>query len=133
MQDRDVQPSGLTRRRVLGGMGITSLALMSSPAWAQQTVDLHVPGGPSPRPITPSYPQKGPMILQGWSPPWLETPFEIFDKGVFTPNDQHYVSWHWATFPGDIDVESYRLTVRGQVNQPLTLSLKDILQGLPRF
>src|ERR1700730_10914802 len=132
MQDRDVQPSGLTRRRVLGGMGITSLALMSSPAWAQQTVDLHVPGGPSTRPITTSYPQKGPMILQRSSPPWLETPFEVFDKGVFTPNDQHYVSWHWATFPGDIDVDSFRLKVRGQVNQTLSLSLKDILQGMPR-
>ena len=36
-------------------------------------------------------------------------------KGVFTPNDQHYVSWHWANFPGDIDVDSFRLTVHGQV------------------
>jgi hypothetical protein len=47
MRDHDAQPSVLTRRRVLGGMGIASLALMSSPALAQQTVDLHVPGGPS--------------------------------------------------------------------------------------
>src|SRR5580693_3231182 len=133
MQDYDVQPSELTRRRVLGGMGIAGLALMSSPALAQETVDLHVPGGPSTRMITTSYPQKGRMILQRSSPPWLETPFEVFDKGVFTPNDQHYVSWHWANFPGDIDVDSFRLTVRGQVNQALSLSLKDILQGLPRF
>jgi hypothetical protein len=29
-------------------------------------------------------------------------------------------------------VDSYRLTVRGQVNQTLSLSLKDILQSLPR-
>src|SRR5258705_4055706 len=132
MQDDDVQPRGLTRRRVLGGMGIASLALMSSRASAQQTVDLHVPGGPSTRTITTSYPQNGRMILQRSSPPWLETPFEVFDKGVFTPNDQHYVSWHWANFPGDIDVDSFRLTVRGLVNQTLSLSLKDILQGLPR-
>jgi len=130
MQD---QPSRLSRRRVLGGMGIASLALMSSPALAQEAVDLHVPGGPSTRMITTSYPQKGRMILQRSSPPWLETPFEVFDKGVFTPNDQHYVSWHWANFPGDIDVDSFRLTVHGQVNQTLSLSLKDILQGLPRF
>src|SRR5713226_499090 len=133
MQDNDVQPPGLTRRRVLGGIGIASLALMSSPALAQETVDLHVPGGPSTRVINTSYPQKGRMILQRTSPPWLETPFEVFDEGVFTPNDQHYVSWHWATFPGDIDVNSFRLTVRGQVNQTLSLSLNDILQGLPRF
>ena len=133
MQDHDVRRSGLTRRRVLGGMGGAGLALMFSPALAQETIDLHVPGGPSTRTITTSYPQKGRMILQRSSPPWLETPFEVFDKGVFTPNDQHYVSWHWATFPGDIDVDSFRMKVRGQVNQPLSLSLKDILQGLPRF
>src|ERR1700687_6077705 len=133
MQDHDVQRSGLTRRVVLSGMGIAGLALMSSPALAQETVDLHVPGGPSARMITTSYPQKGRMILQRSSPPWLETPFEVFDKGAFTPNEQHYVSWHWATFPGDINVDSFRLTVHGQVNRILSLSLKDILQGLPRF
>jgi hypothetical protein len=98
MQDDDLQPSRLTRRRVLGGIGVGSLALISSPALAQQTVDLRVPGGPSTRIITTSYPQKGRMILQRSSPPWLETPFEVFDNGVFTPNDQHYVSWHWANF-----------------------------------
>jgi len=41
------------------------------------------------------------MILQRFGArPWLETPFEVFDKGVFTQNDQHYVSWHWANFSG---------------------------------
>src|SRR6201989_3186717 len=133
MQDHDVQTSALTRRRVLGGRGAAGRALMSPPALAQETVDLHVPGGASTRMITTSYPQKGRMILQRSSPPWLETPFQVFDKGVFTPNDQHYVSWHWATFPGDIDVDSFRLTVHGQVNQNLSLSLKDILWDLPRF
>jgi hypothetical protein len=59
MRDQDVQSSGLTRRRVLSGMGVAGLALMSSPASAHETVDLHVPGGPSARVITASYPQKG--------------------------------------------------------------------------
>src|SRR3979490_602234 len=127
MQDNDVQPRGLTRRRVLGGMGIASLALMSSRASAQQTVDLHVPGGPSTRAITTSYPQKGRMILQRSSPPWLETPFEVFDKGVFTPNDQHYVSRHCAHFPGDIHIDSYRLPTRRRGNQTLSLSVTDML------
>src|SRR6266404_5692532 len=34
---------------------------------------------------------------------------KVFDKGVFTPNDQHHVSWHWAS---EIDVGTFRLTVR---------------------
>jgi DMSO/TMAO reductase YedYZ molybdopterin-dependent catalytic subunit len=131
-QGHDVLGQRLTRRRLLGAAGMGGLALLSEPAWAQTTVDLQAPGGPSTRPITTAYPQKGPMILQRTSPPWLETPFENFDRGVFTPNDQHYVSWHWADFPSEIDVDKFRLAVRGQVNQTLSLSLNDVLNGLPR-
>ena len=99
MRDHNLLPLGLTRRRVLGGMGVASLALMSSAATAQETVDLRVPGGPSTRMITTSYPQKGRMILQRSSPPWLETSFEVFDKGVLTPNDQHYAAGTGRLFP----------------------------------
>jgi hypothetical protein len=44
------------------GMGIASLALMSSPLSAKETVDLHVQGDPSARMITTSYRQKARMI-----------------------------------------------------------------------
>src|SRR5260370_30693392 len=33
--------------------------------------------------------------------------------------------------PADIDIGKFSLTVRGLVNQPLALSLNDILHGLP--
>lgn len=72
------------------------------------------------------------MILQRTRPPLLETPFEVFDRGVFTPNDQFYVRWHWAVIPTEIDVGSFRLSVSGHVDKPLSLSLKDIVDGLPR-
>jgi DMSO/TMAO reductase YedYZ molybdopterin-dependent catalytic subunit len=72
------------------------------------------------------------MILQRSRPPLLETPFAVFDKGVFTPNDQFFVRWHWAVIPQEIDVASFRLAVRGHVNQPLSLSMADVL-ALPRF
>jgi hypothetical protein len=127
--ERDRQP--LTRRRVLQGMG-TGVVGMSVPAWAQQTFDFKIPGGPSVRPITTSFPEKGRMILQRTSPPWLETPFDIYDKSVITPNNQHYVSWHWATYPDQINVDTFRLAVHGEVDKALSLSLKDI-QGLPQF
>jgi DMSO/TMAO reductase YedYZ molybdopterin-dependent catalytic subunit len=73
----------------------------------------------------------GPMILQRSRPPLLETPFEVFDKGVLTPNDQFFVRWHWANIPDTVDANSFRLTVRGQVNQTLSLSLPEIL-AIPR-
>jgi DMSO/TMAO reductase YedYZ molybdopterin-dependent catalytic subunit len=120
----------MTRRHLLAMAGAAGVAL-SKPAWAQNTIDLPLPGGPVARQITTSFPQKGPMILQRTRPPLLETPFEVFDKGVFTPNDQFYVRWHWAVIPTDIDIGKFSLTVRGHVNQTLSLSLNDILHGLP--
>jgi len=44
---------------------------------------------------------------------------EVFDRGVFTPNDQFYVRWHWALIPNSVDVNTFGLSVRGHVNQEL--------------
>ncbi len=105
--------------------------MLVSGASAQTSVEL--PFGQGQRTITTAFPQKGAMILQRTRPPLLETPFEVFDKGVFTPNDSFYVRWHWAVIPTDIDVESFRLSVRGHVERELSLTLKDIVDGLPRI
>jgi DMSO/TMAO reductase YedYZ molybdopterin-dependent catalytic subunit len=120
----------VTRRQLLGAAAVGGLAL-SKTAWAETMTELPLPGGPGARPITTDFPQKGPMILQRTRPPLLETPFDVFDKGVFTPTDQFYVRWHWALIPTDIDIGKFSLTVRGHVNQTLSLSLNDILHGLP--
>ena len=128
---------GATRRRflgaaagILGAAPLGGVSLLSKPAWAD-TVDLRAKGGPSQRSLTTAFPEKGRMILQRTRPPWLETPFDVFDKGVFTPNDQHFVSWHWATFPTSVDVDKFALRVRGSVNNQISLSLNDLLHGLP--
>jgi len=72
------------------------------------------------------------MILQRTRPPLLETPMEVFDRGVFTPNDQFYVRWHWAVIPNSVDADKFRLSVRGHVNRALSLSLDDLRHGLPQ-
>ena len=123
--------SPLTRRLLLSQLGAAAVALATAPAWADGMVDLPLPGGPTARPIATDFPEKGAMILQRSRPPLLETPFEVFDQGVFTPNDRFYVRWHWAVIPTQVDVDSYRLTVRGHVDKELSLSLKDIL-AMPR-
>lgn len=122
-----------TRRLILRGAGAGGLLMASGaiPAGAQGSVDLPLPGGPDRRAMTTAFPQKGPMILQRTRPPLLETPFEVFDRGVFTPNDSFYVRWHWAVIPTEIDVESFRLSVGGHVDSELSLGLKEIL-ALPR-
>ena len=101
------------------------------PAWAGGTIELNLPGGPDDRELTTAFPQKGEMILQRTRPPLLETPFDVFDKGIFTPNEQFFVRWHWAVIPEEVDVAAFRLAVRGHVNTPLSLSMADLL-ALPR-
>jgi DMSO/TMAO reductase YedYZ molybdopterin-dependent catalytic subunit len=124
--------TSITRRSLLGTAGLGGLALLSTPALAQRVIELSLPGGPDTRPITTKFPQKGSMILQRARPPLLETPWEVFDKGVFTPNDQFYVRWHWAGIPTSVDVTTFRLAVHGHVERTLSLTLDDLLHGLPR-
>jgi len=120
-----------SRRRVLKTAGAATLALASPSALADAIVKLPLPGGPDERPITTAFPEKGALILQRTRPPLLETPFEVFDQSVFTPNDRFYVRWHWTVIPTEIDVGSFRLAVGGHVEKSLSLSLDEIL-ALPR-
>ena len=122
----------LPRRTLLAAAGVGGLTLLSHRTFAQTIINLPLPGGPDARPITSDFPQKGPMILQRTRPPLLETPWEVFDQGVFTPNNQFYVRWHWSQIPTQVDIKELKLNVRGHVNQTLALSLNDILHGLPR-
>jgi hypothetical protein len=114
----------MTRRRLLGAVALGGLSLLANSARAQ-TVELPLPGGPDARRLTNAFPQKGTMILQRTRPPLLKTPWNVFDKGIFTPNDEFYVRWHWAVIPNSVNVGSFKLSVRGHVNQTLSLSLPD--------
>src|ERR1700727_452580 len=122
----------VTRRRLLGAAGVGTLAL-TNPSWAETMIDLPLPGGPDARQITTAFPQKGPMILQRTRPPLLETPFEVFDKGVFTPNDQFYVRWHLPNIPTSVDPAEFVLTVRGQFRKPLSVSVHDLMHDFEPF
>ncbi|WP_448032372.1 molybdopterin-dependent oxidoreductase [Bradyrhizobium liaoningense] len=121
----------LSRRAMLQALGVAGLTLASSSVRADQSIRLPIAGEPRDRPMTHDFPQKGSMILQRSRPPLLETPMEVFDRGVFTPNDQFYVRWHWAVIPTSVDAAAFRLSVRGHVNQTLSLSIGDLLK-LPR-
>src|SRR5580692_9856664 len=126
---RHAQPL-VSRREFLGTAGAATLALAPLPALADSAIRLPLPSGPDERSITTAFPEKGALILQRTRPPLLETPFEVFDESVFTPNDRFYVRWHWAGIPEQVDVTTFRLTVHGHVNQNLSLTLDD-LQALP--
>jgi DMSO/TMAO reductase YedYZ molybdopterin-dependent catalytic subunit len=121
-----------TRRRLLGQLGGAGLAMAAGPALAETTVTFPFPDGQGERPVATNFPGKRAMVLQRTRPPLLETPFEVFDRGVFTPNDQFFVRWHWSAIPTSVDATSFRLAVHGHVDTPLSLSLTDIVNGLPR-
>lgn len=72
------------------------------------------------------YPQKKPLILLTSRPPQLETPFSVFNKGILTPNDEFFVRYHLAGIPTSIDTDTFRVEVKGKVNTPLSLSLRDL-------
>src|SRR3954470_7658154 len=72
------------------------------------------------------YPQKRPMIGLTSRPPQLETPFQVFNDGAITPNNAFFVRYHLADVPLDIDPDKFTLEVKGKVDNPLKLSLKDI-------
>ena len=121
-----------TRRRFLTRAALGGAGLAAAPALAQQIADLHLPGGNAERALTGDFPGKGTMILQRAQPPLLETPMAVFDRSVFTPNDQFFVRWHWGDIPTAVDVETFRLKVSGHVRRPLSISLAQILR-LPRI
>src|ERR1700691_5540295 len=102
----------ISRRHLFHAAGAFAAMAATSPVWADGFVDLDLPSEPVRRELTGAFPQKGQMILQRSRPPLLETPFEVFDRDVFTPNDQFFVRWHWAAIPPQIDVATFRVAIR---------------------
>ncbi len=115
----------LDRREWMKRAGIAALAtgFGSVKALAVDTVTLPFENGE--RPLV-NYPQKRPMIGLTSRPPQLETPFSIFNDGPITPNNAFFVRYHLAGVPLDIDPDKFTLEVKGKVDKPLKLSLKDI-------
>ena len=72
-------------------------------------------------------PQKVPLILLTDRPVQLETPRHYF-RTAFTPNQAFYVRWHLDGIPNSVDLKNWKLQVEGNVNQPLALSLPDLMQ-----
>ncbi|MGJ5204390.1 molybdopterin-dependent oxidoreductase [Bradyrhizobium sp. HKCCYLR20261] len=115
----------IDRRDLLKGAGLAALlgGLGASRALAEDSVTLPFANGE--RPLV-KYPQKRLMIGLTSRPPQLETPFSVFNDGVITPNNAFFVRYHLAGLPYDLDPDKFTLEVKGKVDKPLKLSLKDI-------
>ena len=113
------------RRSVLAG----AAAMLAAGAARAETVTL--PFGNGERPVR-TYPEKRPMLVLTERPPQLETPYEVFDHGAFTPNDAFFVRYHLAgTPPRGLDATTHRVKVLGAVERPLDLSLENLRRDFP--
>ena len=64
-------------------------------------------------------------IVRSARPQDIETPVSLLDSWI-TPNDRFFVRSHLYT--PDVDVKTWRLTVDGEVEAPLSLTLEELRQ-----
>jgi DMSO/TMAO reductase YedYZ molybdopterin-dependent catalytic subunit len=73
------------------------------------------------------YPEKRPLIVVTSRPPQLETPFEVFNEGLFTPNDAFFVRYHNAGIPTSIDGDRHVIKIGGAaVDKPYALTVAEL-------
>ncbi|WP_374137922.1 molybdopterin-dependent oxidoreductase [Sphingomonas sp.] len=112
----------IARRDTLAALAIGGAGL-TLPGWAMPAI--------AGTPRLADFPEKRGMLIRRQRAPLLETPFEVFDQGIITPNDRFFVRWHYDDIPLNVDVATFRLRVGGRVKTPIALSLADILK-MPR-
>jgi sulfoxide reductase catalytic subunit YedY len=76
------------------------------------------------------FPEKTDLILPATRPPELETPMAYFDRAI-TPNDAFFVRYHVFPIPTSIDLDQWRLEIKGEVARPLRLSMADLRTKFP--
>jgi len=122
----------LARRGFLKLLGVMSAAGVIGPAAGAWGGIIQMPFANGARRVE-AFPQKRPLILLRTRPPLLETPMAVFNRGVFTPNDAFYVRWHLADIPTEINVDTYRLRIFGQVKSPMEIHLSELVKDYPPF
>jgi DMSO/TMAO reductase YedYZ molybdopterin-dependent catalytic subunit len=111
------------RRHLLAG-GALSLASAALPRAFAQTVELPIVNG---RRHLVAFPEKRPLIVLTTRPPQLETPFEVFNDGVLTPNDAFFVRYHNNGIPTRIDGDTHVIRIGGPAcGKPLQLTVAQL-------
>jgi len=114
----------LRRRLITGGAGLlagASLGALARSALAQATTELPMVNGH--RNLV-AFPEKRPLIVLTTRPPQLETPFEIFNDGLITPNDAFFVRYHNAGIPTSIDADKHVIKIGGNAaGKPFELTM----------
>ena len=117
----------LRRRLITGGAGalaVAGLGSFSRAAIAQAIRELPFTNG---KRNLVAYPEKRPLIVLTSRPPQLETPFEVFNEGLITPNDAFFVRYHNAGIPSSIDGDKHVIKIGGNAaGKPYELTLAQL-------
>ena len=118
----------LRRRLIGGGAGLivgAGLGAFCRAALAQTaTVELPIING---RRNLVAFPEKRPLIVLTSRPPQLETPFEVFNEGVITPNDAFFVRYHNAGIPTSVDGDKHVIKIGGNAaGKPYELTMAEL-------
>ncbi len=110
--------------RAAGALAASALAPWPLRAAAQATVDLPLANGHR---LLARYPEKRPLIVLTSRPPQLETPWEVFNDGLITPNDAFFVRYHNAGLPGSVDGDAHAIRIGGNaVAKPFSLTVAEL-------
>lgn len=71
------------------------------------------------------FPGKDRLYLLTDRPPQLETPVSFFRHDI-TPNEAFFVRWHLAEMPKSVDLETFRLRIKGHIQRELAFSVDDL-------
>jgi DMSO/TMAO reductase YedYZ molybdopterin-dependent catalytic subunit len=119
--------SRLDRRSVVraaGALAASALAPWPLRAAAQAAVDLPLANGHR---LLAQYPEKRPLIVLTSRPPQLETPWEVFNEGLITPNDAFFVRYHNAGLPGSMDGDTHAIRIGGNaVAKPFSITVPEL-------
>jgi DMSO/TMAO reductase YedYZ molybdopterin-dependent catalytic subunit len=115
------EPYNRLRRRLLaGGAGLLAGAGLGRNALAASFEHRFVNG----QRVVERFPEKRPLIVLSTRPPQLETPFEVFNDGILTPNDAFFVRYHNNGLPPEIDGDKHVIRIGGNaVGKPFELSM----------
>ena len=112
------------RRRLLAAGALAGLGASGRTALAQATIELPFVNG---RRQLVAFPEKRPLIVLTSRPPQLETPFEVFNEGLITPNDAFFVRYHNAAIPTSIDGDKHVIKIGGNAaGKPFELTMAEL-------
>jgi sulfite dehydrogenase (cytochrome) subunit A len=116
-----------TRRRLLaGGAGAMAAGAFGSIGALARAATVELPMVNGERQLV-AFPEKRPMIVLTSRPPQLETPWEVFNDGLITPNDAFFVRYHNAGLPTQIDGDRHAIRIGGNaVAKPFSVTVAEL-------